>query len=243
VRRGQEGRFPQSGARLSLSVSVCYVFVMRILHRLLPSALLLGLSTVAFARPNPTVSQGVHVELEAPRQTGSLFHWKIKNTLQTAVYVYDFYLWGPALHVGVRADRVVFETAPIAEVRSCPPIRFPPVLLLVIGPGRSIEGDFVNAAVRDLEGKPVSLQVAVGTEPYSVVSEAARYYNSNCEHNPYDAIVRWGTLVESSPARLGASGDKRPTPKTVTRGRQEVMIGFVSGHGLSRADNTEGGGL
>jgi hypothetical protein len=181
-----------------------------ILHGLLSSVLLLGPSAVAVALPDPTISHGVHVELGPPRQTGSLFHWKIKNTLETAVFVYDFYLWGPALHIGTKADKTVFETAPTAEERSCPPYRFPPVLLLAIGPGRTIEGDFVDSPPEGLEGRPVSLQVAVGTEPYSVVTEAARFYNSNCEHNPYDAIVRWGTVVESAPVRWKPGDGKVP---------------------------------
>jgi len=182
-----------------------------ILHGLLSGVLLLGFSAVAVARPDPRISQGVHVEVGPPRQTGSLFHWKIKNTLETAVFVYDFYLWGPALHVDTKADRTVFETAPTAEERSCPPYRFPPVLLLAIGPGRTIEGDFVDSPPEGPQGKLVSLQVAVGTEPYTVVNAAARFYNSNCEHNPYDAIVTWGTLVESAPVRWKPGDVESPT--------------------------------
>ena len=174
-------------------------------RRLFPCVVLLGFSAVVLAGPDPRISQGVHVEVGPPVQTGSLFHWKIKNSLDTAVFVYDFYLWGPALHVSSKTDRTVFETSPIIEVRSCPPYRFPPVLLLVIAPGRTIEGDFADSEVRDLKGKMFSLQVAVGPEPESVVTEAKRFFNSNCEHDPYDAIVRWGTLIESTPIQLPIS--------------------------------------
>ncbi len=119
-----------------------------------------------------------------------------------AVYVYDFYLWGPAYHVSATPDKTIIETTPLTEIRSCPPYRFPPVLLLLVGPGRTIEGDFTDPEVRIVSGKPVSLQIAVGTNPYSVVAEAKRFYSSKCEHNPYDAIVRWGTILESNSMAL-----------------------------------------
>ena len=129
------------------------------------------------------------------------------------MFVYDFYLWGPALHVDTKADEVVVETAPVTEVRSCPPNRFPPVLLLVIAPGRTIEGDYTDSEL-EITGEEARLtSVAVGTKPYSVVAEAKRFYNSRCEHNPYDAIVRWGTILWkvppfSCPIRIRDDGQK-----------------------------------
>jgi hypothetical protein len=169
-------------------------------------ALVLGhLPQVSAARSNPALLRGVHVYVGRPVQQGSLFRWRIRNDLDTAVFVYDFFLWGPALHINETADKVVFETAPVSELRSCPPNRFPPVLLLVIGPGRTIEGDFLDSAVESTRGKPISLQISVGSEPYSVVSQAKRFYNSNCQHNPYDAIVQWGTLIESAPTKVSSS--------------------------------------
>ena len=127
---------------------------------------LLGVPIAGIAKPDPVLLKGVHVVVEAPRQAGSLFRWKITNSLGTAVFVYDFYLWGPALHVDTKADEVVVETAPVTEVRSCPPNRFPPVLLLVIAPGRTIEGDYTDSELKITGKKPVSLQIAVGTKPY-----------------------------------------------------------------------------
>lgn len=151
------------------------------------------------AKSDPAVQRGVSVEIEPPVLKGSLFHWKIKNSLDTAVYVYDFYLWGPAFQIETPDDRLVIDTAPVSEVRSCPPNRFPPVLLLVIAPGRTIEGDFADSEIKNAERKPVLIRIAVGSDPYSVVAEAKRfYYDGHCRHNPYDAIVRWGTILESN---------------------------------------------
>jgi len=175
---------------------------MKTLSRALLCVVVLNSPIMCFANSDLVIAQGVSVAVEPPRQAGSLFHWKIKNSLDTAVYVYDFYLWGPALHVSLEADRAVFETSPVRDLRSCPPNRFPPVLLLAVGPGRTIEGDFVDSDVKDLGKRRISLQIAVGKEPYSVVTEAKRFYNSKCRHNPYDAIFDWGTLIESLPIQL-----------------------------------------
>ena len=69
-----------------------------------------------------------------------------------AVYVYDFYLWGPAYHIETVGDGAIIDTTPVTELRSCPPNRFPPVLLLVVGPQRTIEGDFSDPAIIGLGG-------------------------------------------------------------------------------------------
>jgi hypothetical protein len=143
----------------------------------------------------------VSLEIARPVGEGSLLNWKISNKLDVAVYVYDFYLWGPAYHIEQAADRVVIETAPIAERPGCPPNRFPPVLLLVIGPHRTIEGAFADPEL-NLKGKTTSLRISVGDDPYSVVEAAKRFSKSKCKHSPYDAIVRWGTVIESNAIRV-----------------------------------------
>ena len=143
----------------------------------------------------------IGVEIAKPIADGSLFHWKITNKLDVAVYVYDFYLWGPAYHVERVGDRVTIASAPVAEMAACPPNRFPPVLLLVIGPHRTVEGDFSDPEL-NLKGKTVSLKISVGENPYSVVEKAKQFANSKCQHSPYDAIVQWGAIIESNAIRL-----------------------------------------
>jgi hypothetical protein len=138
------------------------------------------------------------------RNKNAILHWKITNDSKLAVYVYDFYLLGPAYHVQKDAENVILDTTPVKEEPSCPPNRFPPVLLLV-GPGRTIEGDLVDSSIGDLQDKLISIRVAVGPDPYTVVAEAKRFYTSGgCRHNPYDAIVRWGTILKSNAFRTSS---------------------------------------
>ena len=147
-----------------------------------------------------TASQIKQVRIEATKALSkdALLHWKISNDSDLAVYVYDFYLLGPAYRVERDGSRVVFDTAPVSQEATCPPNRFPPVLLLVVGAHRSIEGDFTDPETKDLGGKQASIRIAVGAEPYTVVAQAKRFFKSQCRHNPYDAIVRWGTILESN---------------------------------------------
>jgi hypothetical protein len=163
--------------------------------------LILGLVllvTGADAQSRPKLSAAVSVEIAKANRKDALIHWKITNTLDVAVYVYDFYLWGPAYHIARVGDRVTIETTPIIEQRSCPPDRFPPVLLLVIGPKRAIDGDFSDPQFKSPDQKLISLRIAVVSDPYSVVKEAERFSSSHCQHSPYDAIVRWGTIIDSN---------------------------------------------
>jgi hypothetical protein len=72
------------------------------------------------------------------------------------------------------------------------------VLLLVVRGGGTVEGDFSDPEIKEVRGKEVTLKIAVGSEPNSVVEEAKRFASSNCAHSPYDAIVNWGTILEST---------------------------------------------
>jgi hypothetical protein len=155
----------------------------------------------------PTQSRVERVRIEATKRSaaGSLLHWKISNDSDTGVFVYDVFLWGPAYSVQRSKDRIAINTSPITEIGGCPPNRYPLILLLVVGPHRSIEGDFADDNIKDLAGKVVSIRVAVGSDPYSVVDEAKRFANSGCQHSPWDAIVRWGTILESNSIGFPAS--------------------------------------
>jgi hypothetical protein len=76
------------------------------------------------------------------------------------------------------------------------------VLLLVVAPGRTITGELRDDRIEKLVGKAASLTVAVGLDPYTVVDEAKRFFDSDCKHSPYDAIVRWATIVESKAVKV-----------------------------------------
>jgi hypothetical protein len=171
----------------------------------------------AHAQSKSELRQRVRLELLKPTQDDALVRWEITNTLSTAVYVYDVYLWGPAYHVQREADRDILETTPVAEEAACPPNRFPPVLLLAIGPGKTIKGDFTDDEIRNVAGKAVSMRIAVGADPYSVVDQAKRFMASRCKHSPYDAIVRWGAIVESNVVRLPPDTPPSRTPNEIMK--------------------------
>ena len=143
-------------------------------------------------------AKGVQLHLSRSSNPNALFHWKISNHGPESVFIYDFYLWGPAFRIQQTAGNVRVETTPVKEEPGCPPNRFPPVLLLHIAPGRSVEGDFIDEYIKVETGQTISMTIAAGTDAYSVGEQAKQFYRSNCKHSPYDAIVRWGTIIDSN---------------------------------------------
>lgn len=138
-----------------------------------------------------------------PDTTGkALVNWSIKNNTKFAVYVYDFWLWGPARWNDQRQDVTILGTAPSEEQHSCPPNRVVPVLLLPIFPGRTINGELADNLLKLAPRSKVAMRIAIFSDPYRVVEEQKRFLDSKCEHSPDDAIVREGTLVESNVLQL-----------------------------------------
>ena len=159
---------------------------------------LLSLNVVA-QKPKST---DVSLEIQ-PNSTGkALVNWSITNNTKLAIYVYDFFLWGPAEWDEVKGDVTILGTAPSREESTCPPNRVAPVLLLVIAPGRTIHGDFIDDRLKLGPKAKVAMRIAIFSDPYKVVEESKRFYESRCQHSPYDAIVREGTIVESNVVRL-----------------------------------------
>src|ERR1700682_6736316 len=93
---------------------------------LLCFVLSLVLAATAAAQSKSKLRESVKLQLSKPIQEGALVHWRITNNLVTAIYVYDLFLWGPAYHVVEQRDRLIIETTPVTELRSCPPYRNPP---------------------------------------------------------------------------------------------------------------------
>jgi hypothetical protein len=132
-----------------------------------------------------------------------LLHWAITNESDVGVFVYNFYLWGPAYEVERNGNRVILNTTPVKEMGGCGLDRLPPILLLVVAPHKTIEGDFSDAELKDVAGKLASMRIAVGSEPFTVVEQAKRFYSDKeCRHTPYDAIVQWATILESNTVQL-----------------------------------------
>lgn len=133
-----------------------------------------------------------------------LLHWAITNESDVGLFVYNFYLWGPAYEVERNGNRVILNTTPVKEMGGCGLDRLPPILLLVVAPHKTIEGDFSDTELKDMAGKSASIRIAVGADPFTVVEQAKRYYynDKQCRHTPYDAIVQWGTIVESNTIQI-----------------------------------------
>jgi hypothetical protein len=144
---------------------------------------------------------GVTVQLTSTNEKGQL-HWKITNASESSVFVYSFFLYGPAYGREHKEGREIFDTAPISRDTGTVN-HFPPVLLLMVPSGDYREGDFRDADLKELTGKIVSLKIGVGDNPYSVVEEAQRLRRGQgMESNPYNAIFEWSTIIESNPVQL-----------------------------------------
>jgi hypothetical protein len=159
---------------------------------------LLGLSAHATAAERVS---GVAVEIKSVSPEAGSLHWKITNQSKVEIYLYDVFLLGPAFAIERIPGTTIFDTTPLHKLASCVPNRYLPVLLIVIRSGGTIEGDFADEEIKKLaRGTKISLKVAVGPEPYSVIARWQRFLNSDCKHSPYDAIATWGTIIESKPS-------------------------------------------
>ncbi len=166
-------------------------------------AVLLLMASRGPATRRPPEVVKVRFEITRLSKDEGLLHWKIRNSSDDGIYVYNFFLLGPAYNVERSAGKLIFDTSPIVRVASCPPNRLAPLLLLFVRSGGVIEGDFVDEEIkRSAAGDEVSLKIAVGSEPDSLVEAAKRFYNSDCKHSPYDAIIDWATFLESTPAKV-----------------------------------------
>ncbi len=185
-------------------------------------AVLLCLFSLSAIAQKPK-SSDVRLEIQ-PDPTGQvLVNWSITNNTKLAIFVYDFFLWGPSPWNEQSESRIVLGTAPSREDPSCPPNRVVPVLLLVIAPGRTIHGDFTDRELKLAPKTSVSMRIAIFNDPYSVVEEAKRFLNSNGKHSPYDALVREGTIVESNLVQLPVTVQ----PEATASGPGDMESGHV----------------
>ena len=164
-------------------------------------AIFLCLSLLSAAAQKPK-STDVRLEIQPDSTSKALVTWSITNDTKLAVYVYDFFLWGPAEWNEEKGGVMILGTAPSREEGGCPPNRVAPVLLLVISPGRTIHGDFIDDRFKLAPKAKVAMRIAIFNDPFKVVEESKRFYGSRCQHSPYDAIVREGTIVESNVVQL-----------------------------------------
>jgi hypothetical protein len=137
-------------------------------------------------------------------------HWRLTNGSDAGIFVYNFFLLGPAYTKEQSTGKLIFDTTPIKLEDGCAPNRVAPLLLLFVRSGGIIEGDFMDPEIKGAGGNVVSLKIAVGSEPDSVVEEEKRIYSkTGCGGSPYNAVVNWATFVESSLVHLPST--VRPT--------------------------------
>lgn len=165
-------------------------------------ALGLALTSEASAPRPKTPITAFSLRLSTTAQKDQL-HWIIANTSKTEIYVYSFFLYGPAYATERKTESVIFDTLPPSLESGCPN-RFPPVLLLRVPPGDYREGDFRDDALNTMSGRTVLLKIGAGSEPYTVVNEAnrIRWKSQNCSESPYDAIFEWATTQVSNPVQV-----------------------------------------
>jgi hypothetical protein len=119
-------------------------------------AVLLCLLSMSAAAQKPKKTD-VRLEIQ-PDPTGkTLVNWSITNNTKLEVYVFDFFLWGPAEWNEEKEDLTILGTAPSREEPGCPN-RVAPVLLLVIAPGRTIHGDFIDDRLKLAPKAKVAMQ-------------------------------------------------------------------------------------
>jgi len=167
--------------------------------RALAAALVFFISLLVSAQSQPSRAVALNVKAD---QGGSQLHWTIINRSPSAVYVYSYYLYGPAYSITKGVTVTTLNTTPTALDGSCPYL-FPPVLLLRVPAGDYREGDFRDSQLNNLRGKSVNLSIGVGLNPYTVVAKAAQLRKTdNCKKSPYDAIVEWSSLVRSNSIQI-----------------------------------------
>ncbi|WP_348261044.1 hypothetical protein P8935_14670 [Telmatobacter sp. DSM 110680] len=170
--------------------------------------------SVAAQKPKPT---DVQLQIQRTSTASAIVDWSITNNTKFAMYVYDFFLLGPAPWNDQEGDVSILGTAPMRQEKGCPPNRVVPVLLLALPPGRTIRGDFVDDRMNLDPKAKVAMRIAIFNDPYKVVEDAKRFLSSHCEHSPYDAIVLDGTIVQSNIVQLSAE-PKPGAPVSTPRG-------------------------
>jgi hypothetical protein len=138
--------------------------------------------------------------MSTSKQKG-IIQWKITNGSPQVVFVYSTFLYGPWMAYKKMPDRVVFFTTPTNEDNACINA-FPEVHLVSLARGSSIEGTWKDPELIKFKTKFISFVIGVGPDAKSLNDEIRRLQHSkNCE-DPYNAIIRWETTVESAPFML-----------------------------------------
>jgi hypothetical protein len=142
----------------------------------------------------------VKVHLTTTSRSDQL-HWDIINESDRPVFVYSYFLYGPAYGRQSVDSRAILTTTPLSLDEGTVN-HFPPVLLLMIPAHDDREGYFRDSEIKTLAGHEVSLKIGVGSDPYSVVQNAHALRYGKSQGNPYNAIFAWAKIIESNAVQL-----------------------------------------
>jgi hypothetical protein len=148
----------------------------------------------------PGVS-GVQVRLISASKRASQVRWKVTNTSPHAVFIYATFLYGPAFATRDMPGHMIFATTATTESSECSN-EFPPLRLKSLASGSSVEGIFKDPELKHVKAKYISLLIGVGPDSETVTEWVKQARLSKICENPYNAIVRWQTVVESNAVQL-----------------------------------------
>jgi hypothetical protein len=165
--------------------------------------ILLFLFSVATVQAQTPTHSDVRVQVLSVAKRSAQLHWRITNASSSAIYIYATFLRGPAFSVRTASDRLIVATTPVTANSQCPN-EFPNFRLELLSGGSSIEGTFKDPHLKSTGAKYISILIGVGPDAQSVEEDVKRARQSSICENPYNAIVRWQTIVESDLFPLSA---------------------------------------
>lgn len=165
--------------------------------------ILLFLFVVATVQAQTPTLSDVRVQVLSVAKRSAQLRWRITNASSSTIYIYATFLRGPAFSVRTASDRLIIATTPVIANSQCPN-QFPNFRLELLSRGGSAEGTFKDPHLKSAGAKYISILIGVGADAQSVAEDVKRARQSSICENPYNAIVRWQTIVESDPFPLSA---------------------------------------
>jgi hypothetical protein len=165
--------------------------------------ILLFLLVVTTVQAQTPTHPDVRVQVLSVAKRSAQLRWRITNASSSTIYIYATFLRGPAFSIRTASDRLVIATTPVTPNSQCPN-EFPNFRLESLSGGGSIEGIFKDSHLRNSGAKYISILIGVGPDAQSVAEAVKSARQSSICENPYNAIVRWQTIVESDPFPLSA---------------------------------------
>ena len=160
-----------------------------------------SLFMVPLLQPQESTVSGVRVQVLSVSKRTAQIHWRVTNSSHQAVFIYATFLYGPAFSTKSMPDHMFFATTATTESPECSN-EFPELRLKSLASGSSIEGIFKDPQLKRVKAKYISFLIGVGLDSETVTEGVKQARLSKICENPYNAIVRWQTIVESNAVQL-----------------------------------------